>query len=109
MGKQANPLGAVFYISEWGKRVGKRQKDVVAATGLNKGYVSSLWNRNDGKQPSPDVAAKIAHCFGVHAAALQVHPKSPEGRAFLAMGRIPQNRQDAAIEMLEGLAQRRSE
>lgn len=94
-----------YYFAEWGAKVGKRQRDVVKATGLNKGFISLLWSGN--KEPSGETLAAIAKTFGVPSWALLAAPDSFPARAFAAVTKLSPKEQETAVEMLEGLAQKR--
>lgn len=106
MGKTKARIERRFFLREWAKAKDKRQRDVVAATGLNKGYVSLLWS--DQKEPSPDALARIAAALGVRPpAVLMIHPFLAEARAVAAVAQLPKDQQEIAVRMLEGLVDKR--
>lgn len=109
MGKQANPPQQlfVFYLAEWATILGKRQVDIIEGAEINKGWVSTLWNRNRGRNPSPQMLQKIAEYLNIPFQALLVHPDSKEGRIMRASINIPSDRVDVAVDMLTGLARKR--
>lgn len=61
------------YIGEWIRALGRRPVDVVRATGMNEGYLSSLIN-GDKKNPSPALVAEIARALDIPAAYLYSPP-----------------------------------
>lgn len=101
MGKAKPPVRR-FFFREHAKARGKRQARVADDTGLTPGYISSLWNGE--KEPSHDALAKIATSLGVNAKDLMVHPETVEARAAAAISKVPKEKQETALEMLEGLA-----
>lgn len=95
------------FLAEWADALGKKQKDFVRETGLSKGYVSQLWGGRHDKTPSQKTLTQLAECLGIHPSALLIHPKTPEARAIRAMAKIPKAKQDTALEMLEGLTEKK--
>lgn len=104
MGKTNTPVRR-FFFREHAKAKGKRQARVADDTGLTPGYISALWNGD--KEPSADALAKIAASIGVAPADIMVHPETVQARAAAAIGKVPKDKQETALEMLEGLAEKR--
>lgn len=101
MGKTAPPVRR-FFIREHAKAAGKRQRDLIAETGLSKPYISLLWNGK--REPSTDALIKLGLSIGVPHNDLMVHPDTVQARAATAIGKVPKEKQETALEMLEGLA-----
>lgn len=104
MGKTKRIPEQRFFVAEWGKVTGVRQRDLAADddVDLTKGFISGLWSNR--KEPSPNTQAKIAAKMKIPPHLLQVHPDSPAARAWVALHRIPKEKLETAVEMLEGLA-----
>lgn len=93
--------GRRYFIAEWARLKGKRQRDVIRATGITKGYASQLWS---GKKDDPgaDVVDGIAECFGVPAYVLMINPLLQEARVLDALAQLTPARREAMVELIEG-------
>ncbi|XUM21019.1 helix-turn-helix domain-containing protein [Bradyrhizobium oligotrophicum S58] len=69
-----------LYIGEWIRALGMRQVDVVRATGINEGYLSSLISGGK-KNPSFEMLNQIADFLGIP---ISYFNRPPPDREFLA-------------------------
>jgi transcriptional regulator with XRE-family HTH domain len=98
--------GRRYFIAEWARAKGKRQRDVIRETKLSKAYVSLLWSGTKD-DPSADVVDSIAACFGIPAYALMINPLLAEARVLDALAQLPAGQRAAIVEMIEAAARGR--
>jgi hypothetical protein len=104
MGKKADSEKAPWYPNEWLAVTGKRQADLVKASGYDKSYVSLLLSGQ--KRWNETILHRFSKALGVSPGALLEDPRTKSGRIVAAAHNVPPERLEAALAMLEGLARK---
>lgn len=97
-----SPKKVRYFVREHAERLGFRQRDLVARAHIDKGYINPIWHKK--KEPSPDFAERIATAMGITLIELMVKPGTNSAKAAATFARIAKEKQPAAQQMLEGLA-----